>query len=274
VPLSHLAILAALSGLTEALPVSSSGHAVVAGIWLDASAPPPAVTAAFHLGAALALLVAARRRFLPALADGVRAVARPALLRTSPAARDALLLAVAGAVSLATDAIATPRVAPWAGAPTATGAGLCLTAVALASTALVSRPAYARASNPAAPSLSGAVALGLAHGAAAFPGASRVGVALAVLLWLGVKPTRALELSLLLTVPLLIVAAARTAHDPADLETSALVLAFVLAFTAAAVGVEAARTITLRRRIAALALWLFPLGLATLAYAHTLSSLD
>ncbi len=177
-------------------------------------------------------------------------------------------------MSLITDALVTSRVAPWAEAPTATGAGFCLTALALASTALVSRPSYARAANPAAPSLSGAVVLGLAHGAAAFPGASRVGVALAVLLWVGVKPSRATEIAFLLTVPLLLVAFARGIPDHAALDTSTLALGLVLAFVAAALGAEAARAIILRRRLATLALWLVPIGLATIAYAHTLSSLD
>ncbi len=133
-PLSHLAILAALHGLTEALPVSRSGHGIVARLWLDGGAPAAAMTAVLHLGAALALAVTARRRLLAALGEGARAVMRPSHFRGSAAAQDALVLTLGAAVSLVTDALVAPRVEPWSESPTATGVGLCVTGLALAST--------------------------------------------------------------------------------------------------------------------------------------------
>ncbi len=111
----------------------------------------------------------------------------------------------------------------------------------------------------------------MAHGIAAFPGASRVGAALALLVWMGVKPGRAVELAFLLTVPVLLFAFARGGGGTAEsLDTSAIVLGLVLAFVGAAVGCEAVRSLAERRRVAALALWTIPLGLATIAYAHAL----
>jgi undecaprenyl-diphosphatase len=71
-------------------------------------------------------------------------------------------------------------------------------------------------------------------------------------------------------VPSLVVSFAHAAGARAGLPTSTLVLGLVLAFVSAAVGSEVARSLAERRKLATLALWTVPLGLATLAYAHAL----
>jgi undecaprenyl-diphosphatase len=264
-PLLQLALLAALAGVTEALPVSASGHAAAARLWLDAGAVRG--EAFLTLGAALGLLTAARQRLGSALGEGVRAVARPGRLGASTAADDAALLFLSTAVSLPVSAITLPRVQIWAASPTATGLGLVATGLALASTALVLRVPETPMSRRG-PTITGALVVGLAHGLAVFPGASRVGAALTVLLWIGVRPARAVDLAFLLSVPALLLAAARGGHGGVGTSTMALTVA--LAFLGAAVGSEALRGLAARRRIAALALWTLPLGLALLAYAHAL----
>jgi undecaprenyl-diphosphatase len=278
-PLFHVAVLAALQGLTEALPVSRSGHGVVARLWLDEGAQASALEGVLHLGTALALAVAARGRLVAALGDGVRAVSRPTLFRGSPSAHDAAVIAVGTVVSLIVAALITPRVEMWSESPTATGVGLCATGLSIASTALVPRPAGPLRLRAAAqpwseapgPSLAGSALLGLAHGLAVFPGASRVGAVLTLLLWMGVKPGRALDLAFLLTAPTLIVAfLARTRGGPTGLAAGTVVLGLVLAFVGAAIGGEVLRALLERRRAGLLALWTIPLGLAMLAYARAL----
>ncbi len=266
-PLSTVAVLALLQGLTEALPVSRSGHAVVARLWLDAGDRATTREAVLHLGVALAFVVVARRRLAGALGEGVRAVSRPTLFRGSPSAHDAVVLAVGATVSLVVSALTFPRVDPWSESPTATGVGLCVTGLAVASTAFIPRAGGRRV---AAPSLVGSVVVGLAHGFATFPGASRVGAALTLLLWMGVKPGRAVDLALLLTVPALLVAFARGARGGAALDTGTLALGLVLAFLSAAVATEVLRSLAERRRLGVLSLWTIPLGLAMLAYARAL----
>jgi undecaprenyl-diphosphatase len=280
VPLFHLAVLAALSGLTEALGVSASGHDVAARLWLDAldaRTPAAAFGGALPLGAALGLAVAARRRLAEALAEGVRAVARPALFRGSPPAHEAMVLVIGSGVSLVTGAMVAPRVEMWRESPTATGVGLWVTGLALASTALAPRPA--RSLRPPAgapdgglrPSAAGAVMVGMAHGLAVFPGASRVGAALTLLLWMGVKPARAVDLGLLLAVPALLVAFFQQAAGAlGGASPSLMVMGLVLAFVGARVASEVLRSLGDRRRVAWLSLWTIPLGLATIAYARAL----
>jgi undecaprenyl-diphosphatase len=281
VPLVNVAALAALHGLTEALPVSRSGHEVVARLWLDEGIQARAMETYLHLGTALALVAVARRRLFGALGDGVRAVSRPAIFRGSPSAQDALVIAVGTVVSLVTSALVTPRVEMWSESPTATGVGLCVTGLGLASTALIPRTAgalrlrgvlpFGGGQRAARPSLPGSVIAGMAVGLAAFPGASRVGAAITLLLWMGVRPGRALDLSFLLAAPALLVAfLAGATHGATGLTTGTIALGMVLAFVGAAVASELLRSLAERRRLGVLALWTLPLGLALLAYARAL----
>jgi undecaprenyl-diphosphatase len=269
-PLSHVAVLAVLQGAAEALPVSGSAHGVVARIWLDQEPAAGRLDVAILVGTALGLAAAARRRLFAALGEGVRAIARPALFKGSAAAHDAAVLGIGGLVSLLAGAAALPRVELWSQSPSAAGAGLIVTGLALASTLLATgmrvRPAGPR------PSFAGAVVVGVAHGLAVFPGASRVGAALTLLLWTGVRPERAVDLALLLTVPALLLAATRVPGNAsgADLDAGLFTLGLVLAFVAAVFASEALRALAERRRVGALALWTIPLGLAMLAYAHAL----
>ena len=277
-PLLHLVVLAVLQGAAEALPVSPSGHAALARLWMTPSAAGAGLEAVLHLATALALGIAARRRLAVALGEGVRAVARPALFQASPGARDAVVLVIATAASVATASLVAPRVEALQGAPSAIGLGLLVVGVGLASTF------WARRGWPGAPRVKGgpvaeapaiplAALAGIAHGLAVFPGASRVGAALTVLLWLGVNAGRAIDLALLITVPsLLVVATKGLTRDAAlgGLDAGTVAVGLVLVFVATLVAGDALRSLGERRRLPFLALWIIPLGLAMLAYARAL----
>lgn len=263
-PLFHVVLLAALQGAAEALPISRSGHGVVARLWLEPGGAAGALEAVLHLGTALALAISARKWLFSALGEGVRAVARPALFRESPAARDAAVIALGSAASLATAAVAGPRVEVWGDSPIATGLGLLVTGLALGSTALAPRAELE------APSPFGAVVVGIAHGLAVFPGASRVGAALTLLVWMGVKAGRAIDLAFALTIPALLVAFARGLGGRAGLDAGTIVIGTLLAFLTAAAAGSGLRQLAAKKRIGALALWIIPLGLAMLAYARAL----
>jgi undecaprenyl-diphosphatase len=277
-PLLHLVVLAVLQGAAEALPVSPSGHAAVARLWMAPSAAAGGLEAVLHLATALALGIAARRRLAAALGEGVRAVARPSLFQASPGARDAVVLVIASAASLATASLVAPRVEALQGAPSAIGLGLLAVGVGLASTRWARRgwPGSRRVKGgpPAeAPAIPLAVLAGIAHGLAVFPGASRVGAALTVLLWLGVSAARAVDLALLITIPSLLVAATKgLAREGAlgGVDAGSVAVGLVITFVAAIVAGGALRGLGERRRLPVLALWIIPLGLAMLAYARAL----
>lgn len=265
-------LLSALQGLTEVLPVSRSGHGAVARLWLTADESALTLEGVLQLSTAVAAGVIARKRLAAALSQGVRGIARPALFRTAAAAQDAAALVLAIAVSLLVGALLRPYGEVFRGAPIAVGIGLLTTGCALASVMFAPKPRSEALSMPAA------AVVGAVHGLAVFPGASAVGAALALLLWLGIKPTRAVDLALILSVPSLVVAFARSlASVPAPsadvgLDLGTVAMGCVVAFLSATLAGGALRALLARRRLPALSLWLIPLGLAMCAYARALES--
>jgi undecaprenyl-diphosphatase len=266
-PLVHVVVLSALQGLSEALPVSRSGHGAVARLWLDPERGASALEAILHLGTALAL------------GEGVRAVARPALFRVSPGARDAALLVLGTVVSMTVSQIIGPLVEGLRDAPLAVGFGLIFTGLTLASARFTTRPGdavsrlTARRASTEAPSTWSMLFVGLAHGLAVFPGVSRMGVALVFFLWRGVRPARAVDLAFLLTIPSLLLACIQGwigGPGSAGLDAGAVAMGLLLAFIAASIAGSALRALLDRNRLGALALWTIPLGLAMLAYARAL----
>jgi len=264
-PVSHLVVLAVLQGIAEALPLSRSAHTTAARIWLEETGGAMAFEDLLHVGTALALITAARRRLFSALGEGVRAIARPSLFQQAPGARDAAVLVTASAVSLLFGRLAHAHIEPWRDAPMAVGLGLLLTGTSLASTLFAPR------GQAEAPTMLGAVAVGMVHGAAVFPGASPIGAALALLLWLGVRGSHALDLAFLITVPALLASFAHGLGGASvGLSAGKIVLGLSLAFAAAWLASEALRALVIQRRLSALSVWIFPLSLAMLAYAHAL----
>ena len=282
-PLVTVVLFSALRGLCEVLPISGSGHGAVARVWLE-TAPSGALDAILLAGPLLAIALAVRRRLGRAVGEGLRAVARPELFTTSPGARAAAVVAVACAVSLTTATVLGPFARAWEDVPAAVGVGFLGTALVLASTALTPRadcerrsprggPPHPRLASAEGPGLRGAVIVGLAHGLGVAPGASRIGAALTVLLWLGVRPGRALDLALLLSLPALALSAIERASSQQTLggvDAGACALGLVIAFLCASIAIAALRGMLERQRLKMFAAWLVPMALATLAYARAL----
>ncbi|AKT37030.1 undecaprenyl-diphosphate phosphatase [Chondromyces crocatus] len=258
-------LLAALQSVAEVLPISASAHALAARIWLGLEHDPTPFLAAVRLAAAAAVIVLARQTLLAALGEALRAIARPALFRASPGARDAVLLALGSAVSLGVSASLRPYVTLWAEAPLAQGLGLVVSGAAIAGAALAP-PAEERGESP---SLLGMLVAGVAHGVGLAPGATGIGGALVVLIWLGLRPVRALELALALTVPALIVEGLQALGAP-GIGVASFAVGLCVAFLGALGAGVVLRGLLERRFMAALSLWMIPLGLATTAYARAL----
>src|SRR5215211_2400678 len=84
-PLIHALILGVVQGLTEFLPISSSGHLILVPWLFGWDEPGLAFDAALHLGTLLAVFVYFWRELLAMLLAVPTAVARPrTLLRATP----------------------------------------------------------------------------------------------------------------------------------------------------------------------------------------------
>jgi undecaprenyl-diphosphatase len=200
-------VLGLVQGLTEFLPVSSSGHLVLAEAALGLALPGVGVFAVLHLATLLAVLVVYWRRLwslLQGAASGEPAAWRYIgllALATFPAAAAGLWFRDFFERSFDSLLLVS--------------ADFAFTGAILWST----RYARLRASLPA-PSPVGAGAIGLAQMLAILPGISRSGSTVAAALWVKVSPTQAAEFSFLMAIP--VIAGAGLLELPSVLETSSV----------------------------------------------------
>lgn len=211
VSLTWAAILGIVQGLTEFLPVSSSGHLVILQSLTGLKMPGLTFEVAVHLGTLLAVLIA--------LWPDVRALLGALVGRPPPGSRrlrrrgsERRLLAMIVVALIPTGVIglagkdffeklfASPRAAAWA---------LLLTGLILAVT-----PSLLRGRTRLL-EVRGRQALlvGTAQGLAIVPGLSRSGLTIAAALAAGLEPDAAARFSFLLSVPAILGAAAVDALD-------------------------------------------------------------
>ncbi len=218
-------ILGVVQGLTEFLPVSSSGHLVLAQGLLGVRQPGISFEVTVHLGTVLAVLVyfhsqlarVVRGLFVSGMKSERRLMAC-LVIGTVPAALIGVLLA--GFVERTFDK------------PAAAALLLLITAAVLFLTRYARRGARHV-------SVGSAVAIGIAQALAILPGVSRSGVTIAAGMYLGVTPSHAAEFSFLLSIPAILGAVVLKANEFARIDASlagpylvGLVVAFATALAA------------------------------------------
>lgn len=264
--------LAVLQGLTEFLPVSSSGHLALAQRLLGFSEPPMLLNVSLHVGTLAAVLWLYRRELLRVLVAGGRWLVRP-LRRDgrwrSWAAGDEWEAEALGLVlgTAVTGVVGLTFRGPFEAAG---GSPLALGSLFLVCGALLLATRWAP-DGRAAITPGRALLIGLAQSIAILPALSRSGTTIAVALFLGVERERAARFSFLLSVPAILGAellGGLSGLSGADVPP---VQHAVGATLAAVVGVVALRTVVLvvrRRALPWFALYLLPLGLAVLLFVR------
>ena len=203
--LDHLLLLAAIQGITEFIPVSSSGHLqLVHGL----TAFPDhglAVDVALHAGTLLAVM-AYFYRDVGLMLVGARDIVRrqpsaPAhLVRVLVIASLPVLLAGATLVVLGvTDALRKPEIVAWASIVFAIPLWLADRRHATRSSDIKAR----EGGDPQTISPHQALIIGSAQMLALIPGASRAGVTIMAGLYLGFDRTQAARFSMLLAMPVI-----------------------------------------------------------------------
>ncbi len=256
--------LGLLQGATEFLPISSSGHLVVARAWLRIEEPPLLFDVLLHVST----LVVICYRFRTRLAALIRAGALLIAGRAAAADRgDLRLLAAIVAASAATAVVglAVSRfLLPPARTLTAVSAAFIATAAILLATRL--RPNAP--SGDRQPGLWLAIAVGIAQGIAVLPGISRAGATVAVCLFGGLDRRNAGEFAFLVSVPAVLGALALSLNDAGGLfrETgaAALTAGFAAALLMGTLCLSALLAVLRRDRLAWFAAYLLPLGAAGL----------
>lgn len=187
--LLDVTLLAVLQGLTEFLPVSSSGHLVLAEHLLGLREGGLALVVALHLGTLISVLIVyagSVRETLRELASGRPRTALLLILASVPAA-----LVGIGFEDWIEQRFGDARGAAW---------GLLVTAAVLGVSELLRRRRAKRAVPPRTIGAGTALAIGLAQAVAILPGVSRSGSTISAGLALGVEPVEAARFSFLMSL--------------------------------------------------------------------------
>ncbi len=196
-------VLGVVQGLTEFLPISSSGHLVLAESLLGLETPGVVVEVVLHVATLLAVVLVYQRR-LGELVEG-------ALVGNRSAWRVVFLLAVATVPTALVGILFADFFEGTFESLFVVGVSFLVTGLVLWSTKWVSKEG-----RTAHPGVAGAAAIGLAQVMAIFPGISRSGSTVATAMWIGIEPVRAAEFSFILAIPAIAGAALLQIPDLAD----------------------------------------------------------
>lgn len=186
-----LVVLALVQGLTEFLPVSSSGHLVLLQHWLGAYSGDVFLDVMLHVGTLGSVLWVYRAE-----------VRR--LLRFDPPAVQYMAAIVVGTLPAVAVGLAfKERIESLFSSPVAAGAALIFTGFILLSTRGARSDGRTLRGEwyPVAPPLGRALLIGCAQALAILPGISRSGSTISASLWLKLPRAEAARFSFLLSVP-------------------------------------------------------------------------
>lgn len=248
-------VLGLVQGLTEFLPVSSSGHLRVLEVVTGVHTPGVFVEVALHVATLGSVLVVYGPR-LWAIALGV-AARRPADLRTAG-------LLVLASLPAGLVGVLFHRQVEAAASLVLVGAGFLLTGFMNWSTRRL-------AGGVPQPGVGAAVGIGFAQAlAAVFRGVSRSGSTVCAALWAGLRPVAAAEFSFLLAVPVIAGAAVlegrHMAVNVAAVGAVPLVVSFALAFASGIWSIRFLVALLQRGRFYAFAPYNWAIGVLTIAY--------
>lgn len=187
-----------VQGLTEFLPVSSSGHLRVVPDLLGLEPPDLATSAVLHLGTLVAVL-AFYRRDINWMVRGIRG---------DPTARRMVLMVLVATVpAVVAGTVLSEQVERFQDSSTAVGAALLATGAIL----LASKLPAERTRSAESLSTLDSIGMGMAQALALLPGVSRSGVVITAGLMRGLSSTQAARFGFLMAVPVTLGAGAREA---------------------------------------------------------------
>lgn len=265
-------ILGLVQGLTEFLPVSSSGHLVMTQVILGVPQPGIFLEIVLHVATMLSVALVYRQRLVQLLVGGIR--------REPDALRYVGLLALATLpVAIVGFFFRRPIEAAF-DRPVVTGLMLILTGVILWSTRwtfagprtdAVAASATAASEGPAdQPTVRHALAMGMSQVLALLPGISRSGSTIAAGLWTGLSGERAAEFSFLMS---LIAIGGAAILQLGDLDTAAsidgpLIAGFVAALVAGVAAIKSLVWLIRHQHFHYFAWYVWPVGILFLAYIY------
>jgi undecaprenyl-diphosphatase len=257
------ALLGLIQGLTEFLPVSSSGHLLLAQHLLGIDGGSDVTfEIVVHFGTALSIIVVYRNRLAELLRDSTAALANPTSIssayRENPRVRTAvnifLTLIPTGLLYLSLG----DYLEQTFGNLRFVSAMLILTGVLLLLTMIRKNP-----SGTIGPGK--ALLIGAAQAAALFPGLSRSGSTICTAIYANTDPEEAANFSFLMLLPVVLIATVikfgeLLANDTPPSSWSTLGVGALVAFLSGIVAIKAILGVARRGRLAYFAIYCFALG--------------
>lgn len=232
----QILLLAIVQGLTEFLPISSSGHLILAPTLFGFDDQGLAFDVAVHLGSLLAVLGYFRRDIIRIATGWLRA-----LVPSGPASQESRLgwAIIIGTIPVVIAGLAFKSIvesevrAPWIIAATTIVFGLLLGGVDLIAK---------RQRDIERLTLKDALIIGLSQVLALIPGTSRSGITMTTGLWLGLTREAASRFSFLLSIPTILASSTLVTLDllqqEAAVDWASLATAVVLSGLAAYVAIH------------------------------------
>ncbi|MBO6937985.1 MAG: undecaprenyl-diphosphate phosphatase [Deltaproteobacteria bacterium] len=253
--------LGALQGVTEFLPVSSSGHIAIGAMLFGIQDAPLSLSIVLHAGTLLATLVLFRNDVARLLTDFVKGLRRPKEWLASESGKISAGVIVASVPTAILGLLLKDSVESWQSVPWIVGACLLVSAVMVWTT----RSGGGKA---AVLGLGAALIVGIAQGIAVLPGISRSGTTIAVAMLLGMRGEAAFRFSFLLSLPAVLGAVVLELGEPgalASVDTSVW-LGGLVATLVGVLSLVALKKVVTQGRFWAFALYLVPVGLLLIAW--------
>ena len=249
-------ILGLVQGLTEFLPLSSSGHLVLVEHLLGVKMPGVFFEVSLHVATLGSVLMVYGRR-LGAILTGV-------IRRDPPSLRYFWMLVLATLPAGIVGVVLHRRIEAAFSSLAFVGGAFVVTGLILWST----RHRAGQLTEPRPPD---ALAIGLAQAVAVLPGISRSGSTVSAALWRNLGPAAAAEFSFLLAVPVIAGAALLEGRHAvvslAAIGVAPFVTAFVVAFASGIWAIRLLVALLKRGRFYAFAPYCWAVGALTLALA-------
>jgi len=248
-------LLGVIQGLTEFLPVSSSGHLVLAQHWLGIDAPGALTEVALHVATLLSVVIVYWHDIIAIFAQ--RRWSYLGLLALGTVVTVAIALPAKDWVEALTDAEYAPRVV---------GAMLLITALWL----VLADLRLKRNATKDEPTWLGAGLIGVAQAIAVLPGISRSGATIGAGVLRGVGRAQAARFSFMLSVPVILGAGILKAQNvvPAlesgAINAAGLGLAFIAALVFGVLAIYLVLWLLKRARLSYFAAYCALLGIAAL----------
>lgn len=265
-------ILGVVQGLTEFLPISSSGHLVLFAALLNVNEPGMFLEIMLHFGTLIAVFAAFWPEVSLLIKSALTMLRNPArigqLVKEDAGCRLVLVIILATLPIAVVGLAAEDLIARFFGNPAFTGAMLCVTGTILFISSRVRRGGKQLEEI----SFGDGLAVGLAQALAVLPGISRSGTTIAAGLLRGIRRESAAKFSFLLSIPAVLgsqlLAVKELVADPGI--SASLPTAVVGALSAAVTGYLAIRLLlsfVRRGKLTAFAYYTWFVGLIVLLFA-------